>query len=48
MSRKTVKGEGGTFEIALPRERDGGFEPRVPKVQTPIDGLDDKTGSMAR
>lgn len=42
-SRKTVKGEDGTFEIEVPRDRDGSFEPRlIAKGQTRIDGLDEK------
>ena len=41
VSRKTVKGEGGAFEIAVPRDRDGSFEPRlIPKGQSRIDGID--------
>ena len=45
--RKTVKGETGTFEIDVPRDRDGSFEPRlIGKGQTRIDGLDDKIVAM--
>ncbi|WP_299656938.1 transposase [uncultured Jannaschia sp.] len=40
-SRKTVKGDGGAFELEVPRDWDGGFEPRlVGKGQTRIDGID--------
>jgi len=46
-SRKTVKGEDGAFEIAVPRDREGSFEPRlIGKGQTRIDGLDDKIIAM--
>ncbi len=42
-SRKTVKSEDGAFEIDVPRDRDGGFEPKlIAKGQTRIDGLDEK------
>ncbi|MGB3624575.1 MAG: transposase, partial [Henriciella sp.] len=45
--RKTVKGEAGAFEIDVPRDRDGSFEPRlIGKGQTWIDGLDDKIVGM--
>jgi putative transposase len=41
--RKTVKGKDGALEIAVPRDRDGSFEPQlIRKGQTRIDGLDDK------
>ncbi len=47
ISRKTLKSEDGTFEIEVPRDRDGSFEPRlVAKGQTRIDGLDDKIIAM--
>ncbi len=46
-SRKTVKSEDGAFEIEVPRDRDGSFEPQlIPKGQTRIDGLDDKIIAM--
>lgn len=46
-SRKTVRGQDGAMEIAVPRDRDGSFEPRlIPKGQTRIDGLDDKIIAM--
>ncbi|WP_413207936.1 transposase, partial [Rhodospirillum sp. A1_3_36] len=42
-SRKRVKGEGGEMSLAVPRDRDGSFEPElVKKGQTRIDGIDDK------
>ncbi len=38
-----MQGEDGAFEIAVPRDRDGSFKPRlIGKGQTRIDGLDDK------
>ena len=41
-SRKTVRGRDGALEIAVPRDRDGSFEPRlIAKGQTRIDGLDE-------
>jgi transposase-like protein len=47
VSRKTVKSEDGAFEIEVPRDRDGSFEPRlVAKGQTRIDGLDEKIIAM--
>ena len=49
VSRKTVRGETGAFEIEVPRDRDGSFEPRlVGKGQTRIDGLDDKSEPRGR
>jgi transposase-like protein len=46
-SRKTVKGDGGAFELEVPRDRDGSFEPRiVAKGQTRIDGIDEKIVAM--
>jgi putative transposase len=43
VSRKTLKSEGGAFEIEVPRHREGSFEPRlIAKGQTRLDGLDDK------
>jgi putative transposase len=47
VSRKTVKGENGAFEIEVPRDREGSFEPRlIGKGQTRIDGLDEKIIAM--
>lgn len=47
VSRKTVKSEDGTFEIEVPRDREGSFEPPlIAKGQTRIDGLDDKIIAM--
>jgi putative transposase len=41
-SRKTIKGEFGSAEIAVPRDRNGDFEPIiVKKGQTRFDGFDD-------
>lgn len=46
-SRKTVKSEDGAVEIAVPRDRNGSFEPQlVKKNQTRIDGFDEKIISM--
>jgi transposase-like protein len=46
-TRKTVKGEDGAFEISVPRDREGSFEPKlIGKGQTRIDGLDDKIIAM--
>jgi putative transposase len=46
-TRKTVKSEDGSFEIEVPRDREGSFEPRlIAKGQTRIDGLDDKIIAM--
>jgi len=42
-SKKTLKGEDGALPVAVPRDRDGSFEPElVKKGQTRIDGMDDK------
>ena len=42
-SRKTLKGNDGAVPIDIPRDRDGSFAPKlIPKVQTRIDGMDDK------
>jgi putative transposase len=47
VSRKTLKSEDGAFEIEVPRDREGSFEPRlIGKGQTRIDGLDDKIIAM--
>ena len=47
VGRKTVKGRDGAMEIAVPRDRDGSFEPRlVPKGQTRIEGFDDKVVAL--
>ena len=49
MSRKTLKSEDGAFEIEVPRDREGSFEPRlIGKGQTRIDGLDDKSEPRGR
>ncbi len=46
-SRKTIKGEFGSAEIAVPRDRNGDFEPIiVKKGQTRFDGFDDKILSL--
>ena len=42
-SKKVLKGEDGSLPLAVPRDRDGSFEPElVKKGQTRIDGMDDK------
>ena len=42
-SAKRLKGQDGELPIAVPRDRDGSFEPQlVKKGQTRIDGIDDK------
>jgi len=47
VSRKTLKSEDGAFELEVPRDREGSFEPRlIGKGQTRIDGLDEKIIAM--
>jgi len=47
VSRKTLRSEDGAFEIEVPRDREGSFEPRlIGKGQTRIDGLDEKIIAM--
>ena len=46
-TKKTIKGEFGEAEIAVPRDRNGTFEPQlVAKHQTRFTGFDDKILSM--
>jgi len=46
-SKKTLKGEFGEAEIAIPRDRNGEFEPLIiPKEQTRFNGFDDKILSL--
>jgi transposase-like protein len=46
-SKKTIKGEFGKAEIAVPRDRNGEFEPIiVQKGQTRFNGFDDKILSL--
>jgi putative transposase len=46
-SKKTIKGEFGTAEIAVPRDRNSEFEPLiVKKGQTRFNGFDDKILSL--
>ena len=46
-SRKTVRGMDGALEIAVPRDRDGSFEPRlIVKGQTRFEGFDEKVIAM--
>jgi putative transposase len=46
-SRKTLKGKQGEIPIAVPRDRNGEFEPQfVKKHQTRFDGFDDKIISL--
>src|ERR1700755_2726475 len=47
-SSKTVMGDEGAIEIAVPRDRNGSFEPQiVAKGQTRLDGFDDRIGSLS-
>ena len=42
-TKKTVQSEHGQFEIEVPRDRDGSFEPQlIKKRQRRLDGFDDK------
>lgn len=44
---KTIKGKNGSMTIAIPRDRDGEFEPQlIPKHQRRFDGFDDKIIAM--
>jgi putative transposase len=46
-SKKTIKGEFGESEIAIPRDRNGAFAPQlIPKGQTRFNGFDDKILSL--
>jgi len=46
-SRKRVQGDFGTVEIAVPRDRNGSFEPQIlPKHERRWTGFDDKIVSM--
>jgi putative transposase len=46
-SRKRLKGDFGTVEIAVPRDRGGSFEPQlVPKGTTRLPGFDEKIISL--
>ena len=46
-SKKTIKGEFGEAEIAIPRDRESEFEPIiVKKGQTRFNGFDDKILSL--
>jgi putative transposase len=46
-SKKTIKGEFGTAEIGIPRDRNGAFEPQlIQKGQTRFNGFDDKILSL--
>src|SRR5712672_3729127 len=46
-SSKTVLGDDGAIELAIPRDRNGSFEPQiVAKAQTRLDGFDDKIISL--
>jgi putative transposase len=45
--RKTVQSESGQFEIEVPRDRDGSFEPQiVKKRQRRLEGFDEKVLSL--
>jgi putative transposase len=46
-SRKTVQGDFGSVEIAVPRDRNGNFEPQIlPKHERRFAGFDDKILSL--
>jgi putative transposase len=46
-SAKTLKGDFGEVEIEVPRDRQGGFEPKiVPRHQRRFNGFNDKILSM--
>lgn len=46
-SRKRLKGDFGTIEIGVPRDREGSFEPKlVPKGETRFAGFDEKILSL--
>jgi transposase-like protein len=46
-SAKTVLGDDGAIELAVPRDRQGSFEPQiVPKGQTRLEGFDDRIVSL--
>lgn len=46
-SKKTLKGDFGEIDIAVPRDRNASFEPKiVPKGETRFTGFDDKILSM--
>jgi len=47
MVKKLVKGDLGEFDIGVPRDRNGDFEPKIiPKKQTRFDGFDEKIISL--
>ena len=42
-TKKTIQGKNGAMSIAVPRDREGDFEPQlIPKHQRRFDGFDDK------
>ena len=41
-SQKTIQGELGVAEIAIPRDRQGKFEPQMKKGKSRLSGLDEK------
>ncbi|MFQ8733957.1 MAG: IS256 family transposase [Enterocloster bolteae] len=46
-SQKTVKSQYGEFQLEIPRDRNGEFEPKlVPKYQRDISGVEDKVLSL--
>jgi putative transposase len=47
LGRKTVQSDAGQFEIEVPRDRDGSFDPQiVKKRQRRLEGFDDKVLSL--
>ncbi|MFM2099249.1 MAG: hypothetical protein RLZZ366_788 [Pseudomonadota bacterium] len=48
-SKKTVLGEDGELDLAIPRDRSGTFEPKlIPKGERRLDGFDGKVISLYR
>lgn len=44
---KTVKSQYGEFEVDIPRDRNGEFEPKIiPKYQRDISGIEEKVISL--
>ena len=42
-SKKTLKSQFGEFQVGIPRDRNGGFEPRlIPKYQQDVSGIEER------